>query len=53
MLMKRSGIAFSEIRSALEKIGSHHVHVIGDTIIDSYTRCSMIGGQTKTPTCWG
>jgi rfaE bifunctional protein nucleotidyltransferase chain/domain len=50
MLMKRSGIAFSEIRSALEKIGSHHVHVIGDTIIDSYTRCSMIGGQTKTPT---
>ena len=26
------------------------VHVVGDTIIDSYTHCAMIGGQTKTPT---
>jgi bifunctional ADP-heptose synthase (sugar kinase/adenylyltransferase) len=23
---------------------------VGDTIIDSYTHCAMIGGQTKTPT---
>ncbi len=26
------------------------VHVVGDTIVDSYTHCAMIGGQTKTPT---
>ena len=26
------------------------VHVVGDTIVDSYTYCAMIGGQTKTPT---
>jgi len=26
------------------------VHVVGDTIVDSYSRCSMIGGMTKTPT---
>jgi rfaE bifunctional protein kinase chain/domain len=26
------------------------VHIVGDTIIDSYTHCSMIGGMTKTPT---
>jgi len=26
------------------------VHVVGDTIVDSYTQCAMIGGQTKTPT---
>jgi rfaE bifunctional protein kinase chain/domain len=26
------------------------VHVVGDTIVDSYTRTSLIGGQTKTPT---
>src|SRR3546814_16017724 len=26
------------------------VHVAGDTIVDSITRCSMIGGMTKTPT---
>ena len=24
--------------------------VVGDTIVDSYTHCAMIGGQTKTPT---
>jgi bifunctional ADP-heptose synthase (sugar kinase/adenylyltransferase) len=23
---------------------------VGDTIVDSYTHCAMIGGQTKTPT---
>ena len=26
------------------------VHVVGDTIVDSYTYCTMIGGMTKTPT---
>ena len=26
------------------------VHVIGDTIVDTYTETVMIGGQTKTPT---
>ena len=26
------------------------VHVVGDTIIDSYTRTNLIGGNTKTPT---
>ena len=26
------------------------MHVVGDTIVDSYTHCAMIGGQTKTPT---
>ena len=26
------------------------MHVVGDTIVDSYTYCAMIGGQTKTPT---
>ena len=26
------------------------MHVVGDTIIDSYTHCALIGGMTKTPT---
>jgi rfaE bifunctional protein kinase chain/domain len=26
------------------------VHLVGDTIVDSYTQTTMIGGQTKTPT---
>ncbi len=26
------------------------MHVLGDTIVDSYTHCTLIGGTTKTPT---
>ena len=26
------------------------MHVIGDTIVDTYTKTNFIGGQTKTPT---
>jgi hypothetical protein len=26
------------------------IHVLGDTIVDTYTYCSMAGGMTKTPT---
>mgnify|MGYP003693855085 CR=1 FL=1 len=33
-----------------EKLKDVKVHVIGDTIVDSYTYCSLIGGTAKTPT---
>jgi rfaE bifunctional protein kinase chain/domain len=41
---------FSHLRDALETMKNFKVHVVGDTIVDSYTRTSLIGGQTKTPT---
>jgi rfaE bifunctional protein kinase chain/domain len=44
------GVSFDDLRSALKKMKGYKVHVVGDTIIDSYTRTSLIGGQTKTPT---
>jgi rfaE bifunctional protein kinase chain/domain len=50
MLMERYGITFSTLRATLEAMATKRVHVVGDTIIDSLTRCAMIGGQTKTPT---
>src|SRR5215470_17238595 len=50
VVMERSGIDFDMLREALDKVRGHRVHVVGDTIVDSYTHCAMIGGQTKTPT---
>ena len=49
-LMEAEGIGFSDLYAALDKFKGIKVHVVGDTIIDSYTHCNMIGGMTKTPT---
>jgi rfaE bifunctional protein kinase chain/domain len=49
-LMQAEGITFDDLRSTLAKLEGIRVHVVGDTIVDSYTYCSMIGGMTKTPT---
>jgi len=50
LLMGNCDISFSSLRQDLDKFKNYHVHVVGDTIVDSYTRSSLIGGQTKTPT---
>jgi len=50
VVMERHGITFDRLRSTLDKMTGKRVHVVGDTIVDSYTHCAMIGGQTKTPT---
>jgi len=50
MLMQAEGFTFEDLSDVLDKFSNLRVHVVGDTIIDSYTRCSMIGGVTKTPT---
>src|SRR6185437_16083174 len=50
MLMHAEGINFPELRSLLGKFSGIAVHVIGDTIVDSLTHTTMIGGMTKTPT---
>ena len=48
--MKTNNLIFSDLKDYLKKIKRLSVHVVGDTIIDSYSRTSFIGGQTKTPT---
>src|SRR5436309_752621 len=50
IVMERNGISFDKLRATLDAMAAHKVHVVGDTIVDSYTHCAMIGGQTKTPT---
>ncbi len=49
-LMDVEGLSFNDLRRAVLNLAGYRVHVIGDTIVDSYTRTHMIGGQTKTPT---
>jgi rfaE bifunctional protein kinase chain/domain len=49
-LMQTEGIDFDDLRNALSELKKFKVHVVGDTIVDSITRSTLIGGQTKTPT---
>jgi len=49
-LLHSEGLEFDDLRTALTKLQGVKVHVVGDTIVDSYTYCSLIGGTAKTPT---
>jgi rfaE bifunctional protein kinase chain/domain len=49
-VMSQFKLSFEQFEKALESLKGFKVHVIGDTIIDSYTRTALIGGNTKTPT---
>jgi bifunctional ADP-heptose synthase (sugar kinase/adenylyltransferase) len=50
LVMERYDCTFDKLRSTIDAMAGRKVHVVGDTIVDSYTQCAMIGGQTKTPT---
>lgn len=49
-LMDAEQLTFDSLRKALRTLRGKRVHVVGDTIVDTYTQTAMIGGQTKTPT---
>lgn len=50
LLMDGEGITFADVRDALGRLGHCKVHVVGDTIVDSLTRTTLIGANAKTPT---
>ena len=50
LLLKTNKLSFKDLKDSLKKIKNMEVHVVGDTIVDSYSRTNFIGGQTKTPT---
>ena len=50
LIMKTNQISFDELISIVKKLNTLSVHVLGDSIVDTYTRTNFIGGQTKTPT---
>jgi rfaE bifunctional protein kinase chain/domain len=50
ILMDQERLGFADLQGTMARFQGLKVHVVGDTIIDTLTRCSMIGGMTKTPT---
>ena len=50
-LMEAEGRRLRQAARALRRLRRHATCTcVGDTIVDSYTYCSLIGGMTKTPT---
>ena len=49
-IMENEKIRFKDLKNTIKDFKNKKVHVVGDTIVDSFTICSMIGGMTKTPT---
>jgi rfaE bifunctional protein kinase chain/domain len=50
LLMEADGLDFDRLRRIVETCEGKRVHVVGDTIVDSLTYTTMIGGMNKTPT---
>mgnify|MGYP001334749644 CR=1 FL=1 len=49
-IMDAENITFNDIEKTFAKFRNTKVHVIGDTIVDKYSYCSILGPTTKTPT---
>jgi rfaE bifunctional protein kinase chain/domain/rfaE bifunctional protein nucleotidyltransferase chain/domain len=49
-LMQSEGVTFNDLRTTLDSFKGLSVHVVGDTIVDSYSYCTLVGSGTKTPT---
>jgi len=49
-LMQSEDVTFNDLRQALDKMRGVRVHVIGDTIVDCYSHCSLLGPAAKSPT---
>jgi len=49
-LMESENIRFEDLRMALQRAVGARVHVVGDTIVDSYSYCSLLGATAKSPT---
>lgn len=49
-ILTQFDISFGDLRDAISRFNNYKVHVIGDTIVDTYTRTNLIGSNAKTPT---
>ena len=48
--MEFEKITFSDLNNSVKKFGKTTIHILGDTIIDKYNYCNVLGQTTKTPT---
>ena len=49
-VLEQAKISIDEIIENVKDLSKYKVHVIGDTIVDTYTRTTLVGGNIKTPT---
>jgi rfaE bifunctional protein kinase chain/domain len=49
-LMDSEGFDFDDLHRAINQLSGIRVHVVGDTIVDSYSHCSLLGATAKSPT---
>src|SRR2546428_5263332 len=49
-LMESEGVGFGDLRKAVRNLTGVKVHVVGDTIIDGYSECTLLGAAPKSPT---
>jgi rfaE bifunctional protein kinase chain/domain/rfaE bifunctional protein nucleotidyltransferase chain/domain len=49
-IMEAEKIEFKDLEKVFSEFGDTKVHVVGDTIVDKYSFCSVLGPTTKTPT---
>ncbi|HTV28387.1 MAG TPA: PfkB family carbohydrate kinase [Xanthobacteraceae bacterium] len=50
VLLAGEKLGFEDLAKTIDNLEGIKVHVVGDTIVDSYTYTTLIGGNTKTPT---
>jgi rfaE bifunctional protein kinase chain/domain/rfaE bifunctional protein nucleotidyltransferase chain/domain len=48
-LLESEDVTFDRLRAALGGFGRSRVHVVGDTIVDRYSYCSLLGQSPKSP----
>ncbi|HEV8473636.1 MAG TPA: PfkB family carbohydrate kinase [Methylomirabilota bacterium] len=48
-LLQSEGVSFDDLRRTLGDLGRLRVHVVGDTIVDRYSYCSLLGQSAKAP----
>ena len=45
--MERNGVSFENLRDTVRNLDGYHIHVVGDTIVDAYTRTTLIEARLK------
>jgi rfaE bifunctional protein kinase chain/domain len=48
-VMESEGIGFGDLQKAVKTLESVRVHVVGDTIVDGYSDCTLLGAAAKVP----
>ncbi len=50
VLLNYKNLSIDTLKKTVSNLSGKTLHIVGDTIVDSFTRCKMIGSQGKTPT---